>query len=403
MHGVNGFGRTLLKNGRWLVGLDADDLLERATGITRLDDFGTPPLREPLNLLLTSFERDADLNLVGRITVRSEMLRLLCNRLRLTHDRKQFPAIAREEILRPIFITGLPRSGTSFLHALLAQDPGARAPQVWEVMHPSPPPLRSSYRSDPRIAATEKELRWIDVLMPGFDRCHDIEAQAPQECIAITDHSFLSYVFESMYFVTSYRKWHDRQDKVPAYLFHKKFLQQLQCHCPGSHWVLKAPSHLMALDALVQVYPDAEIIMTHRDPLKVLASTASFAEVLRAPFTNRSVRRGLGAEVSERWAESARQAIRFRQSRPKSQNKWCDVSYLDLVRDPMAVVRGIYHQFQRELTEEAHGKMLAFLKAQRTDRNNLHRYSLEEFGLDPARERETFRRYMEFFRVVPEG
>jgi hypothetical protein len=219
-------------------------------------------------------------------------------------------------------------------------------------MHPSPPPDCVTFRCDPRIALTAKELSWIDVLMPGFERCHCIGATLPQECIAMTDHSFLSYLFESMYYVTSYRSWHDRQDKLPAYQYHRLFLQHLQWRCPGSHWVLKAPSHLMALESLFQVYPDACVVMTHRDPLKVLPSCASFAHLLRAPFAGPIDLAELGGEVSRRWEESALAAMRFRAGASGGDRRFHDVNYLDLLRDPMAVVHGIYRFIDQELATE---------------------------------------------------
>ena len=400
--GLNQVSRLALNDGRSLVTLELDSLLGKSCKLTGLHDFGEPTFRAPLQILLHSFEEDARLNLLGRITVHSEIVRVLCNRLRMQRDRALFPAIAREQVAKPIFITGLPRSGTTFLHALLAQDPASRAPQVWEVMHPSPPPETANYRSDPRIARTRKELSWIEILMPDFDKCHTIEARLPQECIAMTDHSFLSYVFESMYFVTSYRRWHDRQDKRPAYECHRRFLQHLQWRCPGAPWVLKAPSHLMALDALFAVYPDAQVVLTHRDPLKVLPSCASFAKVLRAPFTRNIDLKALGAEVSRRWAASAHSVTRMRSEQKQLQGSFFDVSYPELIRDPMAAVSGIYRHFGRELTSAAEAAMRRYVEQNPKDKKGVHLYSLEEFGLDHATERSNFRGYTDYFDIVPE-
>ena len=400
--GLNALSRLALNDGRSLVTLDLDALLEKSCRLTGLCDFGGPSFRIPLGILLRSFEEDARLNLLGRITVHSEMVRVLCNRLLMQRDCTRFPAIAQEKIRQPIFITGLPRSGTTFLHALLAQDPACRAPQVWEVMHPSPPPETATYGTDPRIEHTRKQLSWIEVLMPDFDKCHTIGARLPQECIAMTDHSFLSYVFESMYFVTSYRSWHDRQDKRPAYQCHRRFLQHLQWRCPGAHWVLKAPSHLMALEALFEVYPDAQVVLTHRDPLKVLPSCASFAKVLRAPFTGPIDLIELGAEVSRRWADSANELTRLRSEHGELNSNFFDVGYPDLIRDPMAVVRGIYRNFDRELSHEAEAAMRLFVGQNPKDKRGAHHYSLQEFGLDPAMERANFQGYTEYFGIAPE-
>lgn len=403
LSGINAFSRVALDSGRRFVDLDKAELLKTSRELTGLDDFGDDLFREPFGILLDSCEKDADLNLVGRICVRSEITRMLCNRLCMVADRKRHPGILAEKIQRPLFITGLPRSGTTFLHTLLAQDPRCRAPLIWEVMHPCPPPDRATYDSDPRIGRTEQQLKWLDVLMPGFEKFHLIHARYPQECIAITDHAFLSYVFETMYQVSSYRDWHDQQDKRPAYAFHHRFLQQLQWRCPGTHWVLKAPSHLMALDALLAVYPDADIVVTHRDPLKVLPSCASLTQVLRAPFTNRLRREEIGREVSRRWEGSTRYAMSLREEHQGLRRRFYDVPYKDLMKDSMTVVRGIYRHFDRELGHDAEEAMQRFITENPKDKNGVHRYSLEEFGLDHDTERGRFSFYTDYYGIAPEA
>ena len=396
-------GRLFPPDGVSFLNLETDVLLEKARARTGFSDFGDDSLRHRLEILLRSLRKDAALSLVGRVCAHSDILRLLCNRLQLVEDRKRYPAIAAERVRRPLFITGLPRTGSTLLHALLNADPACRAPRVWEVMHPSPPPETASYHSDPRVLRTESELRWLDVLMPDFKKAHMIDARLPQECIAIMGHTFLSYVFESMYFVSAYRRWHEDQDKLPAYEFHRQFLQHLQWRCPGSHWLLKAPSHLLALKALFQVYPDAGIIMTHRDPLKVLPSCASFSEVLRGPLTTHFDRHELGAEVSLRWEKGARLAIEFREDNADLKGRFFDVRYKDLVRDPMFVVRRIYDHFELVLTPEAERAMLRFLTDNPQNKNGVHSYSLETYGLQRDAERCRFEFYTDYFGINSDG
>ena len=400
---INTIGRPLAKNGLSFLRLDEKTLLDKACAQTGLEDFGDDSFREALRVLLRAFEAEAELSFVGRICVREDSVRLLKNRLRLVADRRRHPGIAAEVIRRPLFITGLPRSGTTFLHALLAQDPAHRAPQVWEVMHPSPPPEKASYLTDARITATARELKWLDLLMPDFETVHLIDARLPQECIAITSHDFRSYTFESMYTVPSYRAWHDRQDKRPVYEFHRDFLQHLQWRCPGQRWVLKAPSHLLALEALLQVYPDAGIILTHRDPLKVLASCASFTEVLRRGFSDHIDKASLAQEVLQRWVEGAGLAVKYRQAPGNLQQQLFDVHYAALLRDPMSMVRRIYGFFDLELSGAAETAMERFLLANPKNKGGVHRYSLEEFGLNPETERRRFQFYLDFFGIEPEG
>ena len=400
---VNAIGRSLMGNGLSWLSLDEKLLLTKACKRVGLDDFGDDSFREPLRILLNSYETEAELNFIGRICVQNDILRLLGNRLHLVKDRQRFPDIAAEIIRRPLFITGLPRSGTTFLHALLAQDPAHRAPQVWEVMYPSPPPEKGSYDSDRRITKTQLQLKSIDFLMPDFRAVHLIDARLPQECIAITNHDFRSHVFESMYFVPSYRTWYDGQDKRPAYEFHRRFLQHLQWRCPGKRWVLKAPSHLLALKDLFQVYPDAEIVLTHRDPLKVLPSCASFTEVLRGAFTDHIDKRALGHEVMSRWEEGARLAIECRQGKNGLPGeRFFDVHYAELVRSPLAVVRRLYRHFGLEFTDRAETAMRRFVAANPKDKGGVHRYSLEEFGLNPEVEKRRFQFYLDYWGIEPE-
>ncbi len=399
---INAAGRRFVKNGHKWLRLDEKVLLNKACEQTGLDDYGDDSFREGLRVLLRSYEPDAEFSFVGRICVNNDTVRLLSNRLRLVEDRRRHPGIAAEVIRRPLFITGLPRSGTTFLHALLAQDPAHRAPQVWEVMHPSPPPETASYATDRRITTTARQLKLADILMPDFKKVHLIGARLPQECIAITSHDFRSYSFETMSAVHSYRAWHDRQDKRPEYEFHRQFLQHLQWRCPGQRWVLKAPGHLLALEGLLQVYPDACILMTHRDPLKVLASCASFTEVLRRAFSDRVDKAAMARQVAERWAEGAGLAVKYRQAGNLRQQMF-DVQYLELVRDPMSMVRRIYEHFDLGLTKAAETAMQRFLAENPKDKGGVHRYSLENFGLNPEAERRRFQSYLDCFGIEPEG
>ncbi len=398
---ISSICRLLSINGTAFISLDEKTLLNKAFELTGLDDLGDQSFYEAFSVLLKSIESDARLNLIGRICFRSDILRMLCNRLRLLEDRKRRPQIADQVISRPLFITGLPRTGSTLLHALLAQDPASRAPQVWEVMYPSPPPERTSYNYDSRVYKAARDLKWLDIIMPGFKRAHMIDARLPQECIAITGHSFISYLFESMYFVDSYRAWHISQDKRPAYEYHKQFLQHLQWLAPGTHWVLKAPSHLFTLETLLQVYPDARIVLTHRDPLEVLPSCSSFTEVLRGAFTDTIDRKKLGIEIARHWENGARIAVKFSQGNGNTPGHILNILYKDLVKNPMGVVRLIYRHFDMEFTTEAEAAMSRFLAQNPQNLHGVHRYSLGEFGLDGNAERGRFAFYTNFFGIEP--
>jgi hypothetical protein len=259
--------RVIDTQGRRLVQLEAKAMLAAARRRTNWHGFGDDAFREPLRRLLHSIDHEARLNFFGRVAAREDLTRMLCSRLKIERDREQHPDIAKEDIRSPVFITGLPRTGSTLLHGLLAQDPANRVPLHWEVMHPSPPPERATYEVDRRIDVAERQIGWFHRLAPGFRKIHPVSARLPQECTVLLSHSFLSFQFSTSFFVPSYQEWMEAQDLRPAYQIHRQFLQQLQWRCRGERWVLKAPPHLPGLTALSATYPDAVVIMTHRDPL----------------------------------------------------------------------------------------------------------------------------------------
>ena len=379
--------------GRRLLGLDATRMLATAIRRTGLRDFGDPSFREPLERLLRSLEREANLNLVGRIAAREDLTGMLVNRLLLERDRARHPEIAHEDIRRPLVITGLPRSGSTFLHGLLAQDPASRVPLHWELRFPSPPPERSTRDTDPRISRAARHIRWFHRLAPEFRKIHPVGARLPEECVVILSHAFLSFEFSSNWFVPTYQSWLEEQDLEPAYRYHRRFLQQLQWRCPGERWLLKAPPHLPGLRALFAVYPDADVIVTHRDPLEVVPSIASLHVVLRRTFSRAVDPLAVGPEVSRMLADDIRRGFAARDAGCAAPERFLDVWYTQLMSDPLAVVRRIYRHFDLALTSEAERRMRDYLAANPKDRHGPHVYSLAQFGLDADVERARYRPY----------
>ncbi len=382
---------------RSLLRLDATHLLDVARRRAGVDEVEDTSFLEGLHRLVDALESEARLNLMGRVAVREDIIRLLANRFRVERDRRRDAAIAAEDIRRPIFITGMPRSGSTLLHGLLAQDPANRVPRTWEMLNPSPAPQRATYDHDPRIAKVERELRWFQRLTPEFRVIHDVGARMPEECVIIIAHSFIGSQFASMYDVPSYSRWCDTQDARPRYELHRRFLQHLQHHCRGERWVLKAPVHLPNLGALLSVYPDARVIMTHREPLEVLASECSLHATLRLSFTDAIDPRRIGREVTEGMTDEIRRGLEARDVGGAAPEQFLDLVYADFATDPIAHVRRIYTRFGMELAPAVEARMQRFLAETPKEKYGAHRYTLAQFGLDPEEERERYRTYRDRF------
>jgi len=382
---------------RRFVTLDTDALLAASRRRADHQDFEDMTFLEGLNRLLHALVTEARLNLLGRIVARDSIVGYLANRLRLEQDRRGHPEIAAQRIHRPIVITGLPRSGSTLLHSLLAQDPANRVPRMWEMVTPSPPPDGATSECDSRIASLERRLRWFDRLVPEFKKIHSVGARLPEECVVILSHSFLSSQFCSMYVVPSYQGWVRSQSLLPAYRLHRRFLQQLQWRCSGERWVLKAPAHLPALAELCAVYPDIGVIMTHREPLEVLPSEASLHTVLRQTFSDAVDPAAVGREVTELTADEIRTGLRARDQGCAPAEQFLDVRYRDLIKDPIGTVRSAYAHFDIPFTAMAETRMRRYLADSPKDKHGAHVYSLSQFGLDADEEHERYRDYRERF------
>lgn len=396
VNALNLGGRALGSAGLETPSLDARRLKDAARRKTGLEHFGDWPVDEPLDRLLEAYRSEARLTMLGRITVRELVVSLLQVLLKLEADRRAHPAIEAERIEAPVFIIGLPRTGTTLLHGLMSEDPANRVPRTWEVMYPTGFPATRA-EIDRCRARTASRLAWANRLAPEFKRIHPIAPDLPQECIAITAPVFRSIQFHTTHDVPSYEDWLEAADQAPAYAFHRRFLQHLQAQRPGDGWVLKAPGHLFALGALLAEYPDAKIVQTHRDPLRVMASMASHATVLRRAFSDSADAHAIAADWTARWSNALDDFLAVRDVHPPSQ--FLDIDYDALEADPLAAIAQIYDFLGRELTPEARRKMQAFLDANPKDKHGVHRYSLAEYGLDRAAEMRRFGAYCERFNI----
>jgi hypothetical protein len=399
VRGLNLGGRTLRRLGVAAPALDADALHRAAHRRAGSSNYGAWDFAEPLDRLLASYRDEAKLSTLGRITVRELLVSLLDNLLRMEAERAANPAIERQRIDAPVFIIGLPRTGTTHLHGLISEDPANRTPLTWEVMYPAA--SRSADDVARARSQTAARLGWADRLAPEFMRIHPIAADLPQECIAITAQTFMSIQFHTTHDVTSYQNWLEETPQTLGFEFHHRFLQHLQAKSAGDRWVLKAPGHLFALEGLLERYPDARIIHTHRDPLRVMASMASHATVLRRAFSDSTDPKKIAADWADRWARALAKFLAVRDRVSPAQ--FLDVSFESIESDPLGTVERVYDFLGWPFSAAARTTMSNFLAGNPKNKHGVHSYTLEQFGLSRSAEAARFARYCERFEIPKRG
>ena len=368
-----------------------------------LDDFGPGPFLEPLEIFVDSLASDARLNPTGDYIARERALGHIVNRLNYVEDRKRFPGIADERIVRPVFIIGFPRTGTTILHDILAQDPANRAPLTWEITFPSPPPATASFATDPRIARCEAGFPPIDERRIAFKAMHPMGAQLSQECVVMMGDAMCTPLFHNQFRVPTYQDWVDEEaDWAPVYDFHRRQLQHLQHRHKGDRWVLKTGAHLWGLEHLLATYPDARIVFTHRDPVKSLTSYASLTALVRSMGSDDVDRAEIAADWTARLKRVLENVLRLRAERAWPDAILYDVMLPDFVRDQFAVVEAIYRAFDLPMSQEGAARMKAFIADNPQGKHGIHRYEPEDYGIDPAAVRRQLRPYIERFDLRPE-
>lgn len=399
---MNAVGRALSVFGVKPISLTPESMMRAARKSAGLEDFGPDSFRPGLEKLMESLEREGRLTLFGRFFARRQMLELLGHRLELAEMRRQRPEIADEVIRRPLFIVGLPRTGTTLLYGLLAEDPANRAPLSWEIDQPTPPAETETYHTDPRIASTQARFDQVNQLAPGFQTIHPVGALMPQECIVPTASEFMSIRFQMCFDCESYDEWLLEQDMRPTYEHHRRFLQHMQSRHKGERWILKSPGHLGPIDALFDVYPDAMVVQTHRDPLRVIPSVANLEYTMRLVSSDAVDPARVGQQMLSVWSKLLNQGMASRAAHPERERQMLDLSMREVVGDPIACVEKIYRHFELELSGEARDRMKAYLAAHPKDEFGVHRYSLEAFGLEADSVNAAFKGYRERFGIEAE-
>ena len=353
-------------------------LLAAARRATRLDDFGDDDFLPNLRALVSSYEEEGELNVLGRIGVRQDLVRSLSNRLRIQADLTRHPEILDVPIQRPLFVVGLPRTGTTMLLGLLSCDPRARVPLLWQLLSPSPPPVAGDV-SDARIAAARKTLDLYFGLLPEMRAIHPQDAMWPDECTFLLQNSFVSLDASARVSLRSYVHYLFVHDMRPEYRYYREQLQLLQWKSRGDHWVLKTPVHLLALDALLAELPDAAIVQTHRNPREVIPSLCSLTALIRRIFTDRPGLHRVGEDILSWWGDLLERGLAVRAR--SDERRFFDLDYRALMNDPIGEVRRVYSYFDYEFLSAFEERMRTWLAEHPQGKHGVHRYRLEEFGL----------------------
>ncbi|MBW1810405.1 MAG: sulfotransferase [Deltaproteobacteria bacterium] len=380
--------------------LDEESLMEAARRKTGLADFGDNSFRGRMRILLESVNDEARLHPLGRFLVRQNFIRLLVNRLRIEEAFKRNPEIDRQEIESPLFIVGLQRTGTTLLHRLLASDPGFRYLASWEAINPAPIPGKKNGGTDPRIRMAEIAQFSLKYLAPDFFAIHPIEARGPEEDCLLFDFSFWSTVPEATQRVSRFSAWLEQQDYFEAYRDYKRILKFLQFQNPQGRWLLKTPQHLENLDSLLAVFPKAMIIQTHRDPVRTLASFCSMIAHSRGVFSDEIDTDEVGRHWLAKSIRMIQRSLAVRNQMPGV--KIHDVSYHDLIADPIKEIRRIHRWLGKEISPELERKMNSFIKNNPQHKHGRHRYSLGDFGLDRQKVKDAFAEYCSRFEIPNE-
>jgi hypothetical protein len=370
-------------------------LLDAARKRTGLDDFGDAAFREGLRVLLRAYDEESRLSPFGRLMVRGELTTILANRLRVEHAWRQRPAILDQPIRRPLFILGLPRSGTTALHFLLAQDPANQVLEYWLAAAPGPRPPRESWARDPRFKAARQALRLTYYLDPTLKAIHWMTVDGPDECRHLLLQSFVDHTFDSNASIPGYTKWFEAQDMRPAYERHRDVLRLIGSPTPERRWVLKYPAHLRNLRALLDVYPDACIVQTHRDPASVLPSICSLVAGWRSLYEGRVDAHAIGRQQLDLYAQMIETGLAVRARSPSAQ--FFDLDFREVLADPIAAVRRSYDHFGFEWTPAGESAMRSWHEQNPQGKHGEHRYSASEYGLDASEMDERFAGYVDRF------
>lgn len=375
-----------------MSGPTADELVAEACRQTGLEEFGSESFREGLAIYCDSLGSEAQLNDVGALAVPGAIVSSLNNRLRIVDWARRHTDVASERIDAPLIVIGMFRAGTTFLSYLLDQDHGNRPLLLWESGDSVPPPSPADYRAGPRIETAREHGAMLEQLNPRMRAVHHEEPDGPTECIAVMSQDFKSLSWEAIANVPTYGEWLLQTDQRSAYAYHHLALQVLQSGGVRGRWTLKSPHHAIALEALTAVYPDANLVLLHRDPVVLCASVCSLIRTLSGTFTDVDHRSYIADHWTAMLEESIRRIDAFRMSHP--QHPIIDLRYADLVREPLATVAALYSSLGDQLDDRAAAAMTAYIDSHPKVKLGVHDYDLSELGLNAGELAERFADYI---------
>ena len=365
-----------------------------------LENFGDDGYLEGMRVLLEAYDREAKLTPYGRSMAELQILGILENRLRAQKSWCDDPGILDLEIRRPIFILGLPRTGTTALHFLLGQDPGIQILEYWLAAAPQPRPPRSEWESHPDFQRAAAEIAAMYEMDPSLKAMHVMTADGPEECRHLMQQNFSEDTFDCNATIPSYTAWYRDNDMLATYRRHRDLLKLIGSRQPERRWVLKYPVHMRKLRSLLEIYPDACIVQTHRDPAKVIPSVCSVIAGWRALYEEDVDRSAIGQWQVDLLSTGMEHAMEARRERDPAQ--FIDLHFHDFLSDPIGCVKRVYDHFDLELSDEAERRLRGWQAGNPKDKYGEHRYTLGDFGLRYEDVAERFARYAERFGVERE-
>ena len=374
--------------------INANEILDQAKSETGLSDLGEPLFFEGLNRLIDSINNEANLNEIGIQAQPIRIQGLLTNRLRFEEDLKKFPVILDQEIIAPIVIVGLPRTGSTMTHRLLASDPNHTAMLWWEGRYPALLPGEKRGDIEARMELGKAEVDAVVAASPEALDIHPWDYKGADEEILLLEHNFLSTVPESFMALPSYSKWIEEQDHTLAYEDLKKFIQYLQWQNPGrekKRWVLKSPHHLGFIDKMISVFPDAKIIQTHRDPIKTVPSFCSMCANLFEPLTTNFDKVFIGKHWSNKLTRALNHCMNISEQHP---DNFLDLEFLNMIKDPIDEMKKIYEFIGESFGEKTEVAMEAWREENKHEMG-AHKYSLEEYDLTESQINNNFAKYQQ--------